>query len=216
MHKAMRRTLGVGGAAAVAIAASLALAGVADAHIHNVSAKCVTNTDSKNYGQSELVVSLTAYNDKPNSVVITATADGGKATTLYQSSDFTPQYVHNFFEDGSVGESYEVKVVANSSQYSFDSTVTTKPCPQPTTPTTVPPSTKPTVPSQPSTPPTSGSTTTTAPAVAPVANQTPPGGGLAFTGVSTTLPLIIAGALIIIGAAALIGMRIMKRRRAES
>jgi hypothetical protein len=215
MQKAMRRAVGVGGAAAVAIAASLALAGVADAHVHNVSAKCVTSPDTKN-GQSELVVTLTDYYDKPNSVVITRTPEGGKATTLYQSSDFTPQYVHTFYEDGTVGESYEVKVVANSSQYSFDSTVTTKPCPQPTTPTTVPPSTKPTVPSQPSTPSSSSSTPTTAPAVAPVANQTPPGGGLAYTGVSATLPLIIGGALIIIGAAALIGMRIMKRRRAES
>jgi hypothetical protein len=215
MQKAMRRTLGVGGAAAIAITASLALAGVASAHNHDVTAQCVTDTNSANYGKSELTVNLTNYGDSPNSVVVTETAGSGSPTALYSSKDFTPQYTHTFYEDGTVAQSYEVKVVAHSKQYSFDTVVTTKACEQPSTP--------PTSPSQPPpsstpAPPSSAAPTTTAAAVAPVSNQTPPTAkpGLAYTGVSTELPLIIAGALIILGAAALIAMRIMKRRRAES
>jgi hypothetical protein len=215
MQNAMRRTLGVGGAAAVAIAASLALAGVASAHNHDVTAQCVTDTKSTNYGKSALTVSLTNYADSPNSVVVTETAGSATPTALYSSKDFTPQYVHTFYEDGTLAESYEVKVVANSKQFSFDSVVTTKVCPQSTTTT---PPTETTTPTQPptETPSSSSAPTTTAAAVAPVSTKTPPSGGLAYTGVSTELPLIIGGVLIVLGAGALIAMRIMKRRRAES
>jgi hypothetical protein len=220
MQKLMRRTLGVGGATMMAVAASLALAGVASAHNHDVTATCVTKSSSPDYGKSQLNISLTDYTDKPNSVVVTAT-ESGKTTTLYSSKDFTPQYVHTSYQDGTAAESYEVKVVAHSKQFSFDTVVTTKPCPQPTTTTTttVPPTTTKDTPpptTTKDTPPTAPASTTSA-AVAPVSDKTAtPPGGLAYTGVSTELPLIIGGVLIVLGAGALFTMRIMKRRRAES
>ena len=212
MQKVMRRALGVGGATAMAITASLALAGVASAHNHDVTAQCVTKSSNPNYGKSQLNISLTDYVDAPNSVVVTETA-GGVTKTLYSSKDFTPNYVHTSYFDGTVAESYEVKVVANSTQFSFDTVVSTKPCPQPTTTTTVPPTTTTVAP-----PPTdSKPPTTTTAAVAPVADKTKtPPGGLAYTGVSTELPLIIGGVLVVLGAGALFTMRILKRRRAES
>jgi hypothetical protein len=239
MHKAMRRAFGVGGATAVAIAASLALAGVADAHTPIFSTPCLDN------GNAALTVNLKYYSQpktssETNTITISYTPNGGKAQQVLAVTDFGSTYPSNggtkqFPVDGTTAGTFTITITAWDDEppavpatahsvaevgpdAAWDGTwtKTTKVCPQPSTPTTVPPSTKPTVPSQPSTPPSSGSTTTTAPAVAPVANQTPPSGGLAYTGVSATLPLIIAGALIIIGAAALIGMRIMKRRRAES
>ena len=210
----------------MAIAASLALAGVADAHTQSLSTSCLDN------GQATLNVGLTLYkqpetSSENNTVTVSYTPDGGKAQQVLPVTDFGTTYPSSggskqFAVDGTTAGTFTITITAwddpSGGNKGWDGTwtKTTKVCPQPSTPTTVPPSTKPTVPSQPSTPPTSGSTTTTAPAVAPVANQTPPSGGLAYTGVSATLPLIIAGALIIIGAAALIGMRIMKRRRAES
>jgi hypothetical protein len=218
----MRRTLGVGGATAVAIGATLALAGVASAHVHTVTAVCDQDTNSANYGKSVLTVTLTDYVDKPNSVLVIETAGTGKTAVITQlsaNSDFTPKYVQTFVEDGTTAQSYEVKVVAHDSGFSFDETKATAVCPQPVVTTTTPSPTSTTTPS-PTPAPTSApvQTTTPAPAVAPAANKIPPAAspGLAYTGVSTTLPLIIGGVLIVLGAAALVAMRLMRRRRTES
>ena len=231
MHKAMRRAVGVGGATAVAIAASLALAGVADAHTQNFSTGCLDN------GQAQLTVSLTLYqapktSSEHNTVTVSYTPNGGTAQEVLPVTNFGTTYPSSgkgkqFAVDGTKAGTFTITVTAwddpSGSNKSWDGTWTKKTteCPQPGGTPTQPPPTKPTAtptgtPS--STPPSTSSSapSTSAPAVAPVANQTPPSGGLAYTGVSATLPLIIAGALIIIGAAALIGMRIMKRRRAES
>lgn len=227
MHKAMRRALGVGGATAIAVAASLALAGVADAHTPVFSTGCLDN------GKASLNVKLSAYqapqnSSEHNTITVTYTAKGGAAQPVLGVTDFDSGYSPNpLTVDGTNPGEFSITITAwddptgkNSvakvgADKAWDGTWTlsTVACPQTTT---VPPTTKPTPPTGTTT--TSPAPTTTAAAVVPVANQTPPTAkpALAYTGVSATLPLIIAGVLIVLGAAALISMRILKRRRAES
>jgi hypothetical protein len=234
MQKAMRRTFGVGGATAVAFAASLALAGVASAHNHNVTESC----DS---GVPTLHITLTAYNAGYTNTITAQAQDGDYLSTTVngkhgQSS--TVKLQDYAFQNGAFsatipapeGASAATKVytfsvsvqAGDNSAYSFSQKVTTEPAKAcapatPTTTTTAPPTTTTSATPPTSTGDTAPPTTTTAAAVAPVSDktQTPPG-GLAYTGVSTELPLIIAGVLIVLGAGALIMMRVMKRRRAES
>lgn len=236
MQKAMRRALGVGGATAVAIAASLALAGAADAHTPTFSTGCLDD------GHAVLSVNLKYYsqpkqNGAQNTITISYTPDGGKAQSVLAVTDFGTDFPakggdEQFTVDGTTAGKFAITVTAwddASGQNSVAKvgpknawdgtwTETTTVCPQHTgTPT--PPPTKTTTPTQPPTsaPGTSSAPTTTPAAVAPVSNKTtPPSGGLAYTGVSTELPLIIGGVLIVLGAGALITMRVMKRRRAES
>jgi hypothetical protein len=233
MQKAMRRTLGVGGATAVAFAATLALAGVASAHNHNITESC----DS---GVPTLHITLTAYNAGYTNTITAQAQDGDYLATTVggkhgQSS--TVKLQDYAFQNGAFSATipapegasaaakpytFSVSVHAgDNSAYSFSQKVTTEPSKAcaPETPPTKPTATTTTAP--PTTTTASGPTsttppTTTAAAVAPVSDktQTPPG-GLAYTGVSTELPLIIAGALIVLGAGALITMRVLKRRRAE-
>lgn len=234
MQKAMRRTLGVGGATAVALAASLALAGVASAHTPTLTTSCLDN------GKAELNVQLQYYSQpkkagEHNTVAITYTPNGGKAQTVLATTNFDSGYPApsgnsptHFTVDGTIAGTFTVTITAwddpGNAQHNGDwdgtFTRTTSVCEQPptkptTTTTTAPPTTTTTAP-----PTTTGETappTTTSAAVAPVADKTAtPPGGLAYTGVSTELPLIIAGALIVLGAAALITMRVLKRRRVES
>lgn len=232
MHNAMRRTLGVGGAAAVALAASLALAGVADAHTPTFSTGCLDN------GQAYLKVDLQYYSqgrtsDENNTLGITYTPDGGKTQTVLATRNFGTGYPASlsnqstFPVDGTTAGTFDVVVTAwddpngdhsvakvgKGSAWDGTFTLKTTVCPQTGTTTPVPPTSP-----APPTETTTSSPTTTTPVVAPVANQTPPTAkpGLAYTGVSATLPLIIGGVLIVLGAGALIAMRVMKRRRAES
>ncbi|HJP79935.1 MAG TPA: hypothetical protein VJ914_37025 [Pseudonocardiaceae bacterium] len=237
MQNAMRRALGVGGATAVALAATLALAGVADAHTPKFSTGCLDN------GQAFLNVDLSNYTlprqgDPNNTFGITYTPDGGKTQTVQATRTFATGYpgsISNedpFPVDGTTAGEFTITIfawddangdhsVAKVGQANaWDGTFIekTKACPQHGGGTpTPPPPTKTTTPSQPPTsaPGTSSAPTSTSAAVAPVSTKTPPGGGLAYTGVSTELPLIIGGVLIVLGGGALITMRIMKRRRAE-
>jgi len=230
MQNAMRRTLGVGGATAVAIGATLALAGVASAHNHDISASCDSNVPTLHIG-------LAAYNAGVTNT-ITATAEDGSylKTTVgpkttqtitlnaYAFSKGTFQAVIPAPETdaGAKVYTFTVAVVAgDGSAYSFTQKVSTDlPCAPPTVPPTVPPSTVPptTVPpsnSQTSTPP--APTTTSAKPVAAVASDKTTPGGLAYTGFSAQVPLIIAGVLLVVGAGALFGMRFAaKRRRPQS
>lgn len=243
MQNAMRRALGVGGAAAVALAASLALAGVADAHTPTFSTGCLDN------GQAVLNVDLKYYttpktSSDHNTITITYTPEGGKAQSVLAATDFASNYPSNannkqFFVDGTTAGEFDIVITAwddphgdhsvakvgdNSNAWDGTFIRKTTACPQhgggtptPPPPSSQPPSSQPPSTQPPTSTPSSSSTpTTSAAAVAPVSTKTPPGGGLAYTGVSTELPLIIAGVLIVLGGGALITMRIMKRRRAES
>jgi hypothetical protein len=229
MQKVMRRTLGVGGATAVALAASLALAGVASAHTPKFTPGCLDN------GQATLTVNLQAYtqpqkNSDPNTITVSYAPNGGKAQTVLATTDFGSSYTPKpLTVDGTTAGTFTIVVtawddpkgknsVANVGEpAAWDGTFTRKTtvCQQPPTKTTTAP---PTTTTTSTTPPTSSSApTTTTAAVAPVSDKTAtPPGGLAYTGVSTELPLIIAGVLIVLGAGALITMRVLKRRRAES
>jgi hypothetical protein len=238
MQKAIRRTLGVGGAAAVALAASLALAGVADAHTPTLTTSCLDS------GKAVLNVHLQNYtkpqnNDSvQNTITISYTPDGGKAQSVLAVTTFKTSYPQTQFPvDGTTAGTFTVTITAwddelpaHATEHSvaqvgpdsaWDGTWTkpTTVCPQ--TGGNTPP-TKPTTTTQPptttDTPTSSAAPTTTAAAVAPVSNKTPPTAkpGLAYTGVSTELPLILGGVLIVLGAGALFAMRVLKRRRADS
>jgi hypothetical protein len=225
MQKVMRRTLGVGGATAVALAASLALAGVASAHTPKFTTGCLDD------GHATLTVNLQAYSQpqktsEHNTVTVTYTPNGGKVQSVLATTNFDTSYTPKpLAVDGTTAGTFTIVVTAwddPNGQHKGDwdgtftrtTTVCQQPPTKPTTTTTAPPTTTKT------TPPTSGETTpptTTTAAVAPVSDKTAtPPGGLAYTGVSTELPLIIAGVLIVLGAGALITMRVLKRRRAES
>ena len=236
MQKAMRRTLGVGGATAVAFAASLALAGVASAHDHSVGENCAGGVPTLN-------ISLTNYNAHSTNTITAKAQDGGYLTTSVNGSSVTLnayQFKNGAFSatiaapEGAAAAdkvyTFSVSVTAgDNSAYSFSQKVTflvdgqAKPCSvlvpptKPTTTTTAPPTTTKSTPPPTTTSSNSGPTTTTPPRSRrsptrprprPVASPTPVS--------APTLPLIIAGVLIVLGAGALFAMRIMKRRRAES
>lgn len=233
MQKAMRRTLGVGGATAAAMAATLALAGAASActWTPNLSAGCVS-------GAPTLTIDLQDYNTNATNK-ITVTGENGKTlegTVTGKHGSSTVDLDNYVFKGGYFqATATATEADAGSDVYTFTVAVTTsdnhsvnekvetknskgKPVacsPSTTTTTSTPPPT--TTPSAPPTTTGGSAPTTTAAAVAPVSDKTAtPPGGLAYTGVSTELPLIIGGLLIVLGAGALITMRVMKRRRAES
>jgi hypothetical protein len=233
MQKVMRRTLGVGGATAAAMAATLALAGAASA--------CTWTADASagcDKGVPTVTIDLQDYSTTATNKV-TVTGENGQALqgkVIGKHGSSTVQLDNYVFKGGyfqATASAPEANAGANV--YTFTVKVTTsdnhattqevktedskhKPTAcspsTTTTTTTVPPTTTE------STPPTTtggSAPTTTAAAVAPVSDKTAtPPGGLAYTGVSTELPLIIAGVLIVLGAGALITMRVLKRRRAES
>ncbi|HEY4458987.1 MAG TPA: hypothetical protein VGN81_32035, partial [Pseudonocardiaceae bacterium] len=112
MQKAMRRAFGVGGATAVALAASLALAGVASAHTPKFSTACLDN------GQAVLNVNLQAYtqpqkNSEHNTVTVTYTPNGGKAQSVLATTDFGTSYTPKpLAVDGTTAGTFTIVITA--------------------------------------------------------------------------------------------------------
>jgi hypothetical protein len=207
------------------------LASPASAHTPKINAGCVDN-------EPTLSVNLSAYSSgshgKTNTV--TVTEDNG-AVTLLTKTDFGGTYSGTFNNtsnpstgDASVGHTYAVAITAwddpqgkngwtTTLHASSPACVTKTTTPPPTTTTTAPPPTTTTT----TAPPTSSSVEeTTAPTssssavvVPPVTTTNGPGGGLAYTGVSTALPLGIAGALVVVGGGLLFWIRMSAKRRAS-
>jgi hypothetical protein len=214
MRLAVRRTVGVGGAAAVALGAALVLALPASAHVHSDNAACDGST-------AVFSVDLQNYNGGvTNTVTIT---DNG--TTVVNDTTFKSSYNTPVKDDNATIEhTFKITVVAgddkpNSSGngrngFSFVDTQTSPVCVTQTT-TTPPPTSESTTP-----PPTSTTTappTTTSEAVVAAATTTPAGppgsAPLASTGVNAGLPLGIAGGLLVVGGGILFWLRFNSRRK---
>ena len=207
------------GAAVAAVAATVFAAVPASAHTPKLEAMCENGTTT-------LSVNLTAYaqqtRDKANHIKVTL--DGSEEL---ENKDFGASFKGSYSATGDVERVFEVEVTAyDDAKYSFTETKTVKACVVPTAPpttevpTTVPPTTTepstttvpPTTtepPSESSAPATSTTTTTTTPAVVPVADT---GDGLANTGASIAIPLVI-GVVLLGGGAALL---VVLRRRAAN
>lgn len=226
MRLAVRRTVGIGGAAAVALGAMLALAIPASAHTPVITPAC-----DKDSGHMVLTIDLTKYvkpgknSDKQNTVWATDTlADGTVINLIPESTPATfDTEFHAVFDANStpaagpndVANAFEVKVTAQDAPdnpaFSPDFKKTVYPCVEKTTQPTPPPPTQPSQPSQ-STPPPPTSTTTAVVAAATTTNVPPGSGELASTGVNAGFPLAIAGALVIIGGGILFWLRYNARK----
>ncbi|MFJ6675552.1 hypothetical protein ACIQMJ_30980 [Actinosynnema sp. NPDC091369] len=201
------------GAAVAALAATVFAAVPASAHTPKLEASC------KN-GTTTLSVKLTAYaQNKANHVKVTL--DGTKEL---ENKDFGASFEGKYSASGDVKRVFVVEVTAaDDKKYSFKETKTVEACVvPPTTTTTTTTTTAPTTTTQettsiPSSEPSTSSvstspsessapatTTTTAAAVVPVADT---GDGLANTGASIAIPLVIGVVLLGGGAALLIVLR---------
>ncbi|ROP41362.1 hypothetical protein [Saccharothrix texasensis] len=203
------------GAAVAAVAATVFAAVPASAHTPKLEASCKDGTTT-------LSVKLTAYSqNKTNHIKVTL----DDAQEL-ENKDFKAGFEGKYSASGDVKRVFVVEVTAgDNAQYSFKETKTVEACVVPTTTTTTtttttvettteetePTTTTTTVEvttSESSAPATSTTTTTTA-AVVPVADT---GDGLANTGASIAIPLVI-GVILLGGGAALL---IVLRRRAAN
>lgn len=227
MRVAVRRAVGVGGAAAVALGAVMALALPASAHTPKIKAGC------NDYGQATVSINLRDYkvdHHKKNTVTLTEDKD----TVLLPTTTFGEQYpVHQtrtgagnpanwktFTVDGTDAHHFVMSVTSidgiGEGYFPADSTA----CPQPTdTTTTTTTTTTDTVPptdtstsSSETTPP--ATTTSEAVVAAATTTQAPPGAQqLAFTGVNAALPIGIAAALVVVGGGILFWLRFNSRRK---
>ncbi|MCC8247389.1 hypothetical protein [Saccharothrix luteola] len=202
------------GAAVAAVAATVFAAVPASAHTPRLEAKCQDGTTT-------LSVKLTQYaeatSQKANRVKVTLDGD-----QELENKDFGRSFEGSYSATGDVKRVFVVEVTAHDgNQYSFKETKTVEACVVPTTtttttttttlpPTTTEPSTT-TVPTTTTTesPSSTTTTTTTTPEVVPVADT---GDGLANTGASIAIPLVI-GVVLLGGGAALL---IVLRRRAAN
>lgn len=234
MRLVVRRTVGIGGATAVALGAVLALGLPASAHTPKIQASCDQAT-----GQAVVSINLTNYSGntkygKKNTVKLTE--DTG--ATLLNTTQFGTQYPasqtgagandiknwQSFTVDGTAAHTFTMTVTSIDNIGAGKFTAKSQACPQQTT--TAPPTTTTPPPPPPSetttTAPPATTTETTTPAttttpVAVAAATTTPGapgsGSLPFTGVNTALPLGIAGALVVVGGGILFYLRFNARRR---
>ncbi|HEX5120296.1 MAG TPA: hypothetical protein VFW65_34365 [Pseudonocardiaceae bacterium] len=214
MRLAMRRTVGVGGAAAVALGAMFALALPASAHTHSQSAQCYGDNIQYQVDLENYATGKDKHGDEiKNSVNITDETTG---TVVANEADFGSTFVKNFpdaADDATVQHTFKITVVAGddpdgSQGFSYTHEDSAGPCV-----TTPPPSSTTTPPPPPSSTTTAPPTTTTAVVAAATTTNVPPGAGeLASTGVNAGFPLAIAGALVIIGGGILFWLRYNARK----
>jgi len=216
MRQAMRRTIGLGGAAFVAVGAALVLTLPASAHDAKATPDCASN------GQATVTIDATNYsldgkNKTPNWVTVT---DKDSGTVLLDKTFFGTDFNIKVFPkidpvklDGTKAHTVTVHVDAfddpqGKKNFTKDITVSTTVCTtsgggssttQPPTTTTPSPTSKP------------AATTTAALAGASGSGQLP------NTGVSTAVPLLVAGVLVVAGGGILLWLRLgAKRRRTDS
>jgi LPXTG-motif cell wall-anchored protein len=219
-----RRVLGASAVTATAAAALLALAAPASAHIPNWNAKCEN-------GETTVSVDLSAYDSRATNAVTVKDGDD----VILENKDFGGSYKDSKKVSGAVDHTFTLIIKAGddpdgSKHFSITDTKTVKKCVEQTT-TTVPTTTTQTETTTETTTQTSpetttseessttstttesstSATTTTTNAVAvPASNNTD---GLASTGASIAVPLVIGLGLLAAGGAALVVVR--RRRTAE-
>ena len=242
MRQGLRRTIGLGGAAFVAVGAALVLTLPASAHNPTWTAAC--NSD----GKVIVNLSLNAYVDTPDALgnTVGVTDDSGNIVIASHGFGKTDNSASAPLA-GNKGYTFTMTIFAQDDPNGkhgnktgpgqFDGTFklktyacdngghpTTTTCPPTTTTTKAPPTTttsrKPpptTTTTKPTTTTTAGSTTTTTTAVVAAATTAAPAGTLPFTGVNAGFPLLIAGVLVVAGGGILLWLRLAaKRRRTES
>jgi hypothetical protein len=211
MRQVMRRTLGVGGASAVALGAVFFMSGVADAHTPTVTPGCAKD------GHATVTIDLKNYNGGGTNTV---TATEGSTVVLAKAS-FKSTYHDVVTLDGTVAHHVVFDIYAfddpnGANHWTTKLPADTSVCPQPTPPSsssTAPPSSS--APSSVSTvtSPPSSSSAAVVPPVTTTAPAAPQTAALANTGVNAGVPLAIAGGLVVIGGGLLVGMRLSTRRR---
>jgi hypothetical protein len=204
------------------------MAGPASAHTPKVNAFC------SNDNQPTLTVDLSAYsassNKHKNTVTVTED-DGANKVTLLATTNFSTTFNQTFNSKstpstGSADQAhtYSVAITAWDDPTGKNGWTKTLPASSPKCVETPPPPSSTTNSPPPTTtttaPPTTGSSsvspttaTTTSGAVAAPTTTNGPGGGLAYTGVSTALPLGIAGALVVAGGGLLFWIRMSAKRK---
>ena len=207
MRQAMRRTIGLGGAAFVAVGAALVLTLPASAHTATATPDCAKD------GQATVTIDATKYavdtenkNKTPNWV--TATDETGKVLLgkSFFGMDFNTTLFPNLDPvnlDGTKPHTVTVHVQAfddpnGDKKFTVNIEVDTKVCPTGSSSVPPPP------PVVHSTPPT---TTTAALAAASGSGQLP------NTGVNAEVPLLVAGVLVVAGGGILLWLRLGARRR---
>lgn len=212
MRQGLRRTIGLGGAAFVAVGAALALTLPASANEMVASTMCATEGNAVViHIETKLPYITNAQNPHNNKVWITDTS--GKTT--FFSDTFGANYKNDVAStsltppfDGTTAHMIVVHAVAFDGKTGKDDIPLTTPVckesqPTPTT-TTVPPTTTTTV-----APPNHEAATTT-PVVAAASSQLP------NTGVNAGMPLMIAGILVVAGGGILLWLRIAAKRRSTN
>lgn len=214
MRQGLRRTIGLGGAAFVAVGAALVLTLPASANEMGASVSCATDNSTTVIIDIHTVLPYITDAKHPHDNQVSITDASGK-TTLFSdtfgatysnqvaSTKLTPPF------DGTTAHTIVVHAVAFDGKTGKDDIKLTTPiCPEnqpskttapPTTTTTAPPSHSS---SQPPAP-----TTTTTAVVAAASSQLP------NTGVNAGMPLMIAGFLVVAGGGILLWLRIAAKRR---
>lgn len=233
MRLAVRRTVSVGGATAVAIGAALALAIPASAHTPTWNVGCQTTGSHHNKvetGKVLVSLQLSAYAGTGNTVEVT---EDGVSTPLLAQKDFNQSFTWSTTVDGTdAAHKFTMTITAQddpgglkhgpgspNGQWDGAFTLSSDVCKAPSggTPTPPPPTQPPTQPPShsvspsptPAVVPQVASTTTTT--AAPVGAATLPN-----TGVNVALPLGIAGALVVVGGGILAFLRFGARRKRTS
>jgi LPXTG-motif cell wall-anchored protein len=211
MRAGLRRTIGLGGAAFVAVGAALVLTLPASAHQTVATASCAGD------GNTTVVINIHTTRDystdaqHPKSNKVWILDASGK--TIF-SDMFGASYSNNIAGtsltpplDGTAAHNITVRAKGFDGQGDDTIPLTTPICkqsqPTPTT-TTVPPTTTTTV------APPSHEAATTTPVVAAASSQLP------NTGVNAGMPLLIAGVLVVAGGGILLWLRIAAKRRSTN
>lgn len=218
MRQALRRTIGLGGAAFVAVGAALVLTLPASAHDTIATPGCAKDGHATIHIQTIRNYDVNKSHPKNNSITV---KEGNN--TLFGPDMFGVSYDNVVTIDGTQPHSLIVHVQSWDNVGTMDIPVSTTVCKTPPSSTTAPPTTTSAPPTKPSgttttAPPmttTGGATTTTALVAAATTSSTE--GTLPFTGVNTAFPLLIAGVLVVAGGGILLWLRLAaKRRRTES
>jgi LPXTG-motif cell wall-anchored protein len=220
----MRRTIGLGGAAFVAVGAALVLTLPASAHDHKIGPACTVDDAGK--GQMVLTIDLTNFavdtqhpkNPGINTISVKDEVAGGKTIQLIPDGTPFTTKLHKTFDSTSspatgapdAQNTFTVTVSAwddvkdgKSQNFSFTEIDKVAPCVKAS-----PPPPPPVVHSSSTPPPT---TTTAALAAASGSGQLP------NTGVNAEVPLLVAGVLVVAGGGILLWLRLgAKRRRTDS
>jgi LPXTG-motif cell wall-anchored protein len=200
----MRRTIGLGGAAFVAVGAALVLTLPASAHATVATPGCATD------GTATIEIHTTIDYDAPKDHPKDNTVKVLEGTKTVFSDTFGKNFSHTVSLDGTVAHSIVVQVRGFNGKGNIDIPLDTAVCPgnKPSETSTTQPPTTTAVPSQTSKP---AATTTAALAGASSSGQLP------NTGVSTAVPLLVAGVLVVAGGGILLWLRLgAKRRRTDS